>query len=576
MCLLRSILEGVCVVIALPESPDAFKNATWDDVLPYYKDLAARPLDRDNVEAWLADWSHFESLLSEAGALASFAYSCDTGDPAREEAQLRFGTQISPMAQEQRVHLEERLVELGYVRPGIEMVVRRFENQMQLFNEANIPLFAQLSKLSTSWSKVIGAMTVEWEGEEKTPAQLLPYLQDNDRQVRERAFKLRAKPFVEQRKTLAGIFDQMYEKRQQVARNAGFNNYRDFAHREKNRFDYTPEDCVRFHEAVESAVLPAVSRIMQRRRREMRLAELRPWDLDVDRNGRPPLRPFEDIKTFIERGGDVFSNVDPAFHDYYRRMADADLLDLDNRKGKAPGGYCQTLAFRKMPLIFMNAVGVDDDVRTLLHESGHAFHSFEAARLPLLFQRHPGSEMAEVASMSMELLAAPFIDQDHGGYYSEEGARRSRAELLEGIITFFPHCASVDAFQQWMYLNPEGRDADARDRKWLELRRRFEGDFVDWTGLDAERVARWYQQPHLFASPFYYIEYGIAQLGALQVWRNSLRDHASAVRQYRDALALGATRPLPELFEAAGARLIFDHDGMHELISLVEEELARL
>lgn len=572
----RNNRKGWCEVIALPESPDAFQDATWEDVLPYYEQLAVRPLDRDNVEEWLADWSRFESLLSEAGALASFAYSCDTRDPVREAAQLRFGTKISPMAHEQRVRLQERLVELGYVRPGIEMVVRRFENQMQLFNQANVPLFSQLSKASTQWSKVNGAMTVEWDGEEKTPAQLMPYLEDGNREVRERAFKARARPFIEQRSTLAAIFDQMYELRQQVARNAGFDNYRDFAHREKNRFDYTPDDCMRFHESVESAVLPALKRIMDRRRRQMGLTSLRPWDLEADPEGRPPLKPFEDVKTFIDRTGEIFSNVDPVFHDYYRRMADADLLDLDNRKGKAPGGYCQTLAFSKMPLIFMNAVGIDRDVRTMLHESGHAFHSFEASRLPLLFQRHPGSEMAEVASMSMELLAAPFIDQDHGGYYSEDGARRSRAELLEGIIAFFPHCASVDAHQQWMYLNPEGRDAGARDRKWLELRRRFGGDSVDWSGLDAERIARWYQQPHFFSSPFYYIEYGIAQLGALQVWRNSLHDRGRAVRRYRDALALGATRPLPELFEAAGARLVFDHDGMLELITLVEEELAKL
>jgi oligoendopeptidase F len=229
-----------------------------------------------------------------------------------------------------------------------------------------------------------------------------------------------------------------------------------------------------------------------------------------------------------------------------------------------------------MPLIFMNAVGIDSDLTTLLHESGHAFHSFEASKLPILFQRHPGSEVAEVASMSMELLAAPFIDKANGGYYSDEEARRSRTELLEGIVLFFPHCVSVDAFQHWVYIDDEGRDADARDAKWLELRRRFEGDAVDWSGLDAERVARWYQQPHFFAAPFYYIEYGIAQLGALQVWRNSLRDRGDAVRKYREALALGATRPMPDLFKAAGARMIFDSQGMKELIGLVEQELEKL
>jgi oligoendopeptidase F len=563
-------------VKAIPESPDAFKDAVWEDVLPFYEELATRPLDAGNVEEWLADWSRFESLLSEASALASFAYTCDTADPAREAAQLRFGTQISPKAQEQRVRLQQRLVQLGYVRQGLETMLERFRNQLQIFNEANVPLSAELSRLTTEWSKVIGAMTVEWDGAEKTPSQLLPYLESSDRGVRERAFKLRAKPYIESRDTIAGIFDRMYDLRQQTAMNAGFDNFRDYAHREKNRFTYTPEDCMRFHEAVEAAVLPAIKRIHDRRRQQMNLDRLRPWDTSVDPLGRPALKPFSDMATFIDRAASVFGKVDPDFRGYYETMVDAKLLDLENRKGKAPGAYSQTLSFRKQPLIFMNAVGVDGDVRTLLHESGHAFHSFEASRLPLLFQRHPGSEMAEVASMSMELLAAPFMDKESGGYYTPDDERRSRAELLEGIVLFFPHCASVDAFQHWIYLDEAGRDADARDAKWLELRRRFEGDAVDWHGLDNERIARWYQQPHFFSSPFYYIEYGIAQLGALQVWRNSLKDPKEAVRKYRAALSLGATESLPELFKAAGARLVFDSEGMGELISLVEEELAKL
>jgi oligoendopeptidase F len=447
---------------------------------------------------------------------------------------------------------------------------------MQIFNEANVPLSAELSRLTTEWSKVIGAMTVEWDGAEKTPSQLLPYLESSDRDVRERAFKLRAKPYIESSDTIAGIFDSMYDLRQQTARNAGFDNFRDYAHREKNRFSYTTEDCMRFHEAVETAVLPAVKRLHDRRRRQMNLDDLRPWDTSVDPLGRPALKPFSDMATFIDRAASVFGKVDADFRGYYETMVDAKLLDLENRKGKAPGAYSQTLNFRKQPLIFMNAVGVDDDVRTLLHESGHAFHSFEASKLPLLFQRHPGSEMAEVASMSMELLAAPFMDKESGGYYTPDDERRSRAELLEGIVLFFPHCASVDAFQHWIYLDEAGRDADARDAMWLDLRRRFEGDAVDWSGLDKERIARWYQQPHFFSSPFYYIEYGIAQLGALQVWRNSLQDPKEAVRKYRAALSLGATQPLPELFKAAGARLVFDSEGIRELITLVEEELAKL
>ncbi|HYL08293.1 MAG TPA: M3 family oligoendopeptidase [Candidatus Udaeobacter sp.] len=563
-------------MITIPNTAEAFRDATWADILPYYEELAARPLSPPTAGAWLEDWSRLESLIYEARARANFAYSCNTADPEREEAKLRFGTEIAPKAQEQRTRLVERLVESGYNRPDLESVIKRFRNEVELFNPVNVPLLAQIAEHVTAWEKINGAMTVTWEGEEKTPAQLLPFLESTDRSVRERAFRLRAKPYIDQRQVLGERYDRLRELRQKVARNAGFDNFRDFAHREKNRFDYTPDDCLRFHQAVEEAVVPAVKRIHERRRKRMGLDRLRPWDLSTDPEGREPLEPFEDIATFVSRTSGLFAHVDPDFRGYFDRMAEQRLLDLDNRKGKAPGGYCDDLQFSKMPLIFMNAVGIDEDVRTLLHESGHAFHAFEAFKLPLIFQREYGSEIAEVASMSMELLASPFLDRDKGGYYSESDARRSREELLEGIVLFFPHCASVDAFQQWAYTDPAGADINARDRKWLELRQRFEGDSVDWTGLEAERIARWYQQPHFFSYPFYYIEYGLAQLGALQVWRNSLRDGPQAVRRYREALALGATRPLPELYKAAGARLIFDSDGMRELITLVEEQLERL
>jgi oligoendopeptidase F len=564
------------VVLALPATSAGFTEATWEAVAPYYEELSARRLDRGNVEEWLRDWSDFESMLAEAAALAHFAYSCNTADAASERAQLRFASEIDPKADEQRARLQRRLVELDYETADLATTVRRFRNQMEIFREANVPLFAELAKQSTGWAKAIGSMTVEWDGQEKTPAQMLPYLEENDRSVRERAFRKQYQPYIERRDVLADYFDRMYELRQQIAKNSGFANFRDYAHREKNRFDYTPDDCFRFHEAVEEVVRPASQRLLERRRKHLGVDRLRPWDLLVDPKGRPAMHPYRDVDEFISRAGDVFAKVDPDFGRYFERMADAKLLDLDNRKGKAPGGYCDSLPYQKLPLIFMNAVDIDEDLRTLLHESGHCFHVFEASRLPYLFQRHPGAEMAEVASMSMELLAAHYIDRGHGGYYDEPEAQRSRRNLLERAVLFFTHCASVDAFQQWIYTTPEGRDRDARDRKWLELRKRFEGDAVDWTGLEAERVARWYYQPHFWDYPFYYIEYGIAQLGALQVWRNSLADRGDAVRRYREALALGATRPLPELYAAAGARLIFDPEGMRELIDLAEEELASL
>ncbi len=566
----------VAVNLLLPDSADAFRDAKWSDIEPYYQQLAAQQLDETTVEEWLASWSQLEALIEEASALAYFAYTCNTADSQLEEAQLRFGSEIEPKSLQARAGLQKRLVELGYERPGLKTAVERFRNQVELFRDANVPLFSDVAKLETEGAKVSGAMTVDWDGEQKTPPQLLPYLESPERSVRERAFKLRAQPFLEQREALAGIFDRMLDARQQVGRNAGFDSYRDFVHREKNRFDYSSDDCLRFHASVEEVMRPAAGRILARRKKEMAVDELRPWDTTVDPLGRPALKPFGDVREFIERTSDVVAHVDPDFRGYINSMAAAGLLDLENRKGKAPGGYSWTLPHRKMPLIFMNAVGIDDDVKTLVHEAGHAFHGFEASRLPLVFQRHPGSEMAEVASMSMELLASPYITSDNGGYYSEEDARRSIRELLEGVILFFPHCASVDAFQHWIYTDADGKDADARDQKWLEIRRRFESDVVDWSELDRERIARWYQQPHFFANPFYYIEYGIAQLGALQVWRNSLGDAVNAVRNYRAALALGATERLPDLYGAAGARLIFDSGGMSELASVVEEHLDKL
>jgi oligoendopeptidase F len=308
----------------------------------------------------------------------------------------------------------------------------------------------------------------------------------------------------------------------------------------------------------------------------MGLESLRPWDVGADPDGLPALRPFENADEFVAKGVAVFNQVDPALGSYFKTMQDEGLLDLQSRKGKAPGGYMTELAKKRRPLIFMNAAGIADDVVTLVHEAGHSFHGFEQFDRNLLFcQRWPGMEMAEVGSMAMELLSAPYWSRERGGYYGEEDYRRARIDHLESIILMFPHCATVDAFQHWIYTNPAGADADARDAAWLDLRQRFERG-VDYSGLHTEWTARWYQQLHIFEVPFYYIEYGIAQLGALQVWRNALRDQPTALAAYRRSLALGATRPLPELFQAAGAKLAFDSVTIGELIELVETELQKL
>jgi oligoendopeptidase F len=559
----------------LPESAQGFAEATWDDLAPYYDELATRPLDRENVEGWLRDWSTLDELVGEASARAEVAYTVDTTDPAKEAAYLRFTSEIGPKRGEAEVRLAGRLLDLGYRRPDLETSLRHFQNARDLFRAENVPLAAEVEGLNSEYQKITGAMTVEWDGEEQTVAQLAPFLLDPDRAVRERAFRLRAAPYIAARDELADLFGRQFALRERIARNAGFANFRDYAHRQFDRFDYTPVDCERFAAAVEETVVPAVARRLERRRRALGLDALRPWDTEPDPQGRPALRPYDGVADLIGRGAAIFEQVDPTLGGYFRTMAGEGLLDLDSRKGKAPGGYCTDFPRAGRPFIFMNAVGVAQDVTTLLHEAGHAFHVFESHRQPLLVQRHPGAEMSEVASMAMELLAAPYLDRERGGFYAGDDARRARIEHLEHLLSLLAHIASVDTFQQWIYTSGEGADADARDAAWLRIRDRFERA-IDWSGLEAERIARWYQQLHIFLIPFYYIEYGIAQLGALQVWRNSRRDPQGALSAYRRALALGATAPLPELFAAAGARLAFDPATMGELVGLVEEELAAL
>jgi len=561
--------------VTLPDSPEAFAEATWDDILPYYEDLNARPLDESNVEGWLRDWARLEEMVAEASAIAYNAYTTDTASEAKEATQVRFSSEIEPRMHEQHVGLSKRLLDLGYERAELATLLRSMRNQLAIFRAENVPLVGEEERLNTQYNKITGGMTVIWEGEELPLPRLQPFLQSADRDVRERAFRLGSEPYIAQHDALADIFDHQYALRQQMARNAGFANYRDYMHQAKDRFDYTPADCEAFHAAVEQTVVPAVARLHARRKERMGLATLRPWDTAVDPEGRPPLKPFDEVNTLITQAETIFRRLDPTLGGYFTQMADEHLLDLDSRKGKAPGGYCIDYPYRGRPFIFMNAVGVNGDVETLLHEAGHAFHVFEAHHLPLYWQRQTGSEMAEVASMSMELLTAPFLASDDGGYYSAADARRARIEHLEGILHGIPHIACVDAFQHWLYTSGDGHDRTARDAAWLALRARFERG-VDWSGLEAERIARWYRQLHIFLYPFYYIEYGIAQVGALQVWGNSLRDHGGALAAYRRALGLGGTAPLPQLFAAAGARLAFDGETMGELVALIETQIAAL
>ena len=560
-------------VSVLPPSPSAFAKASWDDVAPYFDDLAARPLDPSTIEAWLAEWSRLEELVTEAASRAMIAYTIDTSDREKEADHLRFSTEVLPKMEERSVDLARRLVESGHSTPELATTLARFRTQIEIFRDENVPIFAELEEHSARYQRITGSIMVSWEGVELPLPHLQPYLKSPDRAVRERAFRAASLPYIERRDELATLFDRMYQLRMRAARNAGFANFRDYIFPAKFRFDYTPADCERFHEAIEQTATPAVERVMEARRKRLGLDVLRPWDLAVDPYREKPLRPFTDASELVGKAQPVFERIDPLLGREFQTMIDEGLLDLESRKGKAPGGYCETLHFSGRPFIFMNAVGLVEDVMTLLHEAGHAFHAFAAHRLPLIWQRHPGSEAAELASMSMELLATPHLTQP-AGYFTAQDARSAWLEHLEDILLSLVHIASVDAFQTWIYTSGQGDNADARDAAWLRIRSRFERG-VDWSGLQQERVARWHRQLHIFMYPFYYIEYGIAQLGAVQVWRNSLEDPVRAVARYREALSLGAVQTLPEIYHTAGARLTFDVDSIAELVQLVERHIDR-
>jgi len=560
----------------LPKTAQEFMTWKWAQIEPYFKELETRALDAGSVAAWLADWTRLAELINESHSRLWIATTLDTTDTAGVERFHAYLHEVWEPMQLAEQQLKQKLLDSNLEPQGFEIPLRNIRSEAALFRDANVPLFTQEQELTNDYDKVIGAQTIQWDGQELTLPQLRPIFQDTDREVREDAWRAAADRQLADRPALNALWKQYMDNRRQQAANAGYDDFRAFRWEQFKRFDYTPDDCATFHDAIERVVVPAAARLYEKRREHLRIDRLRPWDLDVDPLGRPPLRPFSNAEELNAKTEAIFRKVDPELGDYYAIMRREGLLDLDNRKGKAPGGYQSTLAAVKRPFIFMNAVGIHDDVQTLLHEGGHAFHAFESARLPYFQQLDYGAEIAEVASMSMELLAAPYLAADQGGYYTPQEAARARIEHLEGLIKFWPFMAVVDAFQHWVYTHhAAASDPAACDAKWAELWDRFmQGQ--DWTELDAAKETGWLRKLHIFQIPFYYVDYGLAQVGAVQVWHNALKDQTGAVKQYRYGLSLGGTRPLPELFAAAGAKFAFDAATMGELVNLIERTLDEL
>jgi oligoendopeptidase F len=558
--------------------PTEFDPADWAQAEPLYCALLDRPLNSPaDLERWLADFSELTSVIDEYGNRRYIDKSCHTNDPEIEQRYMQYVEEIEPKVKPLHFELQKKFLSSPHAAALTDrkyaILTKKWRADVEIFREENVVLETEVTKLVTEYDKICGDMVVQFRGQELTLPQLAKYLEDPDRATRQEAWELTAQRRYQDQERIEEIFDRLFELRAQIARNVGLPDYRSYAWKAFKRFDYTPEQCLAFADSIAGACVPLVQALDAQRKSDLELSELRPWDTEVDPNNRAALAPFAQDQTplFVERTRAIFERMSLALAEDFDSLRQRNNLDLESRKGKQPGGYQSSLEEAREPFIFMNAAGLQRDVETLLHEGGHAFHCLAARDENLLFLRSAPIEFCEVASMSMELLGADHFDL----FYADPAdAARAKRSLLEGIIKFLPWMATIDAFQHWLYTHPRHTRGE-RTAEWLRMLERFSSR-LDWSGYERVRETSWQKQLHLFHVPFYYIEYGIAQLGALQLWVKSLEDTHRAIANYRAALRLGGTRSLPELFSAAGIVFDFSERTLRPLMETIGDELAAL
>jgi len=557
--------------------PNDFAPDHAESVQALYAQLSSSVIadtDVAGLRQWILNWSEFDSVLREESARRYIAMTCDTRDEKAAQAFEHFTTEIEPISQAESDRLKRKLLAHPariQLEKEFSVWFRDLAVALELFRTENIPLETSIALEVQAYQKITGSMSVFFQGQERTLPQMAPFQQSPDRGLREEAWRIVAARRLQDSANLDNAFDKLFALRLQVADNAGFpSNFLPYIFKAKGRFDYSPADCRAFHHSIRTLVVPRVRKIMERRAQKMNLLKLRPWDLDCDPLGRAPLKPFQTGSELLEKTSLIFSQLHPRCGEWFQTMRDLDLIDSDSRMGKAPGGYQISLDESRVPFIFTNASGTNGDVYTMLHEAGHSFHQFAMAGQPISAFRDTPAEFAEVASMCMELIGS----SDLSPFYSPADAARSRLEQFEDVILLLPWVAMVDSFQHELYVRPQ-HNAQERSDIWMQLLHDFDNG-IDWTGLEAEQRYSWQRQLHLFEVPFYYVEYGIAQLGALQLWANFRKDPALALQKLFEALALGSSRPLPELFQTAGIRFDFTEQTLEPLMLMVEEELNRL
>jgi len=557
--------------------PSDFEVTTWDALKPYFEELSRREINsQKELEKWLLDVSEIQAVISEDACWRQIKMTCDTENKTLEEAFTYFCMEIEPHIKPYADALNKKLMASPFLslldRNIYFTYLRSVEKEIKLFNEKNIPLSAELNVLAQHYGVITGKMSIEVDGKEYTLQQAAKFLMQSNRALRESVYHKVANRRKQDEEDLNTLFDQLLSKRNEIALNAGFENYRDYKFEELGRFDYTVKDCENFHASIKKYILPIVEELHEHKRKQLGLDELRPWDLDAEPAGTKPLEPFKSGDELLEKSIQAFANMRPYFGDCLRKMNALHQFDLDSRKGKAPGGYNCPLAETGAPFIFMNAAGTADDVVTMMHEGGHALHSFLSHDLSLsAFKEYP-MEMAELASMSMELFS---MDQWSVFYPVESELKRAKMEELERALSIFPWIATIDKFQHWLYTHP-AHTQEERKNAWLDIHKEFSPQNINWGGLEHNRSILWQKQLHLFEVPFYYIEYGIAQLGALAMWKEYKTDKEKTLDNYMHALSKGYTITLKELYKTAGIKFDFSEENVKELSEFVEKEMKEM
>jgi oligoendopeptidase F len=558
--------------------PETFTITTWEALKPYFDQLLERPLGSVNeLKIWFRDRSELEAIMSEDLAWRYIRMTCYTDNESYRKAYQDFIENIQPQMAPVADQLNKKAAASVFLETlageeGFDIMIRNLKKDIEIFRDENVPLYTEIAMETQKYAQLNGAMTIQWEGQELTLQQAAVVLMSTDRAKRENVYHLIAERRLQDRDTLDELFTKLVNLRHNVSVNAGFGNFRDYMFKSMGRFDYTPQDCFAFHEAIRAEVVPVLDVFARDRKQALKVDALKPWDKAVDPEGREALRPFATGKELTEKTIEVFSRLDPYLGQCLSIMREMGHLDLESRKGKAPGGYNYPLSEIGVPFIFMNATSTLRDMVTIMHEGGHAVHNFLTRDLELNDFKSTPSEVAELASMSMELLSMDHWDL----FFTDEAElKRAKREHLEDIMETLPWVATIDKFQHWIYENPT-HSPGARKSEWNKISDQFSDRLTDWSGLQMTKDYLWQKQLHLYEVPFYYIEYGMAQLGAIAVWRNFRKNRKAGLQGYQNALKLGYMRSIPEIYKAANIRFDFSRPYIHELMEFVKEEIAKI